>query len=298
MRVRLFACQMAREYDTSRVLDMCGRFVAWVDCGFPWIGIIGACGMMFRLQHGVGAICGLIVAAIAICRLFTVAEQPAGDMKQTEPVMQVPAAANAPVEPAPSVPAAQAAVPEKCVATERQRLPLSPAFCFPVQARSGAQVVTPEMDGDGYYDAQAFGVNRHLGEDWNGEGGGNSDLGKPVYAVGNGLVVLAEDIGPGWGNVVIIRHALPDGRLVESLYGHLEVLRVEEGAIVSMGQVIGAIGTGRSPRNSTKVYMAHLHFEIRLESCPCWGLPGPGYRDDASGWVAPSAFINASRAGG
>jgi len=36
-------------------------------------------------------------------------------------------------------------------------------------------------DAKGYYNAQGFGKNAHLGDDWNGTGGGNSDLGDPIY---------------------------------------------------------------------------------------------------------------------
>ena len=45
-----------------------------------------------------------------------------------------------------------------------------------------------------------------MGEDWNGLEGGNKDLGKPVYAAANGLVVLARDMRMGWGNLIIVRH--------------------------------------------------------------------------------------------
>jgi len=38
-------------------------------------------------------------------------------------------------------------------------------------------------DAKGYYNAQIFGKNNHLGDDWNGANGGNSDLGEPIYAV-------------------------------------------------------------------------------------------------------------------
>ena len=41
-------------------------------------------------------------------------------------------------------------------------------------------------------------------------GGGNSDVGAPVYSMGDGIVTWAYDVRAGWGNVVIIRHAYRD----------------------------------------------------------------------------------------
>src|SRR5687768_1254191 len=85
-------------------------------------------------------------------------------------------------------------------------------------------------DGTGYYDAQPFGANDHLGNDWNGVGGGDTDLGEPVYAVADGVVLDASDHGAGWGNVIRILHTCGDQ--VESIYAHLDDVDAEIGTIV------------------------------------------------------------------
>ena len=69
---------------------------------------------------------------------------------------------------------------------------------------------------DLWYNAQDFGENRHLGEDWNKTTGGNTDCGEPVFAAADGRIVFAEDAGAGWGNVVIIEHAAADGTKIQS----------------------------------------------------------------------------------
>lgn len=52
----------------------------------------------------------------------------------------------------------------------------------------------------GYYNAQKFGENNHLGDDWNGTGADD------VFSIANGLVSEVYDAGGGWGNVVRIVH--------------------------------------------------------------------------------------------
>ena len=74
---------------------------------------------------------------------------------------------------------------------------LADGFDFPVG----------KPDHFGYYKARGFRPNGHLGEDWNGLGGSNSDLGHPVYSIAHGVVVYAENYGSNWGNVVVVRHA-------------------------------------------------------------------------------------------
>lgn len=63
----------------------------------------------------------------------------------------------------------------------------------------------------------------------------------------------------GWGNRVVIRHTLPDGQVVYSLYAHLmpHSVVVRVGDIVAPGQTIARVGqTGRATA-------PHLHLEIR-----------------------------------
>jgi len=119
-------------------------------------------------------------------------------------------------------------------------------------------------DGAGYYIFRGFSPNGHLGEDWNGNGGGDTDGGDPVYSIAHGVVVFSEDFAKGWGNVVIIRHAYRErnGQIafIDSLYGHLRVRSVSLGQQVSRGQLVGTIGCGPH-----RMYAAHLHFEIRKD---------------------------------
>ena len=139
---------------------------------------------------------------------------------------------------------------------------------------------------NGYYNAQGFGKNTHLGDDWNGVGGGNTDLGDPVYTIANGLVVGARDEGMGWGNVIRVVHKMRDAhpsRYILSLYAHLEEMHVESGQKVEKGTQIGTIG------NADGAYWAHLHLEIRDS---IWMPLGGGYDDDTTGFVDPTDFIN------
>ncbi len=89
-------------------------------------------------------------------------------------------------------------------------------FAFPI---GKTEYITEAKDSrDKWYNAQDFGENNHLGEDWNINSGGNTDCGKPVYASANGIITYAKDAGTGWGNVIIITHTLPDGKRVQTIY--------------------------------------------------------------------------------
>jgi hypothetical protein len=141
------------------------------------------------------------------------------------------------------------------------------------------------------YDAQPFGRNRHLGQDWNGIGGGDSDLGDAVYSIADGLVVYSGEPSPGWGGVLMVAHrARPAGDdekpdlLIQSFYGHLDQRRVVPGQRVHRGQVIGTVG------NAGGRYPAHLHFEMRRGRSL---IVGPGYAEDALDRLDPEPFFHA-----
>ncbi len=151
----------------------------------------------------------------------------------------------------------------------------SQSFDFPVG----------KPDGRNYFKAREFGQNKHLGEDWNGIGGGNTDLGDPVYSISNGYVSFAENVCCGWGNIVRVIHKLPNHpeyEYVESIYAHLNHMTVKKGDLITRGQQLGAIGTADGK------YSAHLHLELR--DFVDMGL-GPGYSDDTFGFLAPTKFI-------
>ena len=164
-------------------------------------------------------------------------------------------------------------------------IPISNGFDYPV---GKTKSVTQAKDRDGWYNAQDFGANNHLGEDWNGAAGGNTDCGAPVYAASKDLIMFAGKDIPGWGNVLIIRHKLPNGEQIETLYGHLQEMAKTSGE-VNRREYIGTIGNGSGK------YLCHLHFELRTSDCPVWGAHGSGYGEEKSGWKDPSYFIDAHR---
>ncbi len=116
----------------------------------------------------------------------------------------------------------------------------------------------------------------HPGEDWNGRGGGDTDLGDPIFAVAHGLVLHAKFIPGSWGNVVLVRHSLPDGTPMWSQYAHLDAIHVAEGDVLLRGQQVGTMGRG-DPKAKMKV---HLHFEVRVTELPA-GNWSPMVRDKA-----------------
>ncbi|MCB1179142.1 MAG: M23 family metallopeptidase [Leptospiraceae bacterium] len=145
----------------------------------------------------------------------------------------------------------------------------------------------------GYYIAQNFrqknkhfGDNYHLGEDWNGNGGGNTDYGDPILAISNGLVVYTGFGGPGWGDVIRVIHYLGNKNsnpiFMESIYGHVSKTFVNEGDLISKGKKIAEIG------DAGGIYYAHLHLELRTD--PEMELGG-GYAKETRGFIEPKKYI-------
>lgn len=161
------------------------------------------------------------------------------------------------------------------------KVPLADGFDFPVG----------KPNADGYYVFRGYYPGGHLGEDWNGSRGGDTDLGDPVYATGDGVVVFSEDYLRGWGNVVIVRHAYVDenGRvaLMDSLYGHLDQRLVRKYQLVKRGQQLGTIGTAHGK------YAAHLHFEMRRNISI--GMSRNAYDQGYANYFSPRQFIATHR---
>ncbi|WP_435314344.1 M23 family metallopeptidase [Cellulophaga fucicola] len=155
-----------------------------------------------------------------------------------------------------------------------------------IKKTNGFDFPVGKPNAKGYYNAQKFTENNHLGDDWNGVKGGNSDLGDNIYTIANGYVSFAKNIEGGWGNVIRIVHYINENEKVESLYAHCDTIKVKKGDYVAKGDLIGTIG------NNNEQYWAHLHLEIRNEV----GLPiGGGYDADTTGYLNPTEYIKNNR---
>ncbi|MFZ4765982.1 MAG: murein hydrolase activator EnvC family protein [Roseimicrobium sp.] len=157
-------------------------------------------------------------------------------------------------------------------------LPLATQFQAPMGTEHGALT----------YNAQPFRTTRHLGDDLNGIGGWNSDLGDAVYASGAGRVVYAGTPSEGWGTMVILAHRVPERdaphgwRAYLTVYAHLDTVLTKHGEVVPRGRKLGTVGTASGR------YLAHLHFEIRRSTSV---YPGLGYSDGPLDRVSPEQFL-------
>ena len=186
----------------------------------------------------------------------------------------------------------------------RADFPAADGFDFPFGDGEGGGSYTDPATGkrhDGWYVATRFAeqysLGLHPGEDWNGAGGGDTDLGQPVHAIAHGRVVFARDCGRLWGNVVILEHFFYENherREVRSLYAHLGEMRVGEGEEVRRRQVIATVG-----QDPERLFKAHLHLELRRDPAL-----GPTYWPSSEGrdaaWLRehyeePTAFIKSRR---
>ncbi|MEM6911831.1 MAG: M23 family metallopeptidase [Verrucomicrobiota bacterium] len=156
---------------------------------------------------------------------------------------------------------------------ERMSLPEARVFEFPLGARQGglAYNAQPFLDWNGSRGGY------HLGDDWNGIGGGNTDAGDPVRSIAAGRVLYTGTPSAGWGKVVVVGHRLATGELWTSFYAHLESVAVSVGSFLVRGQRLGSIGTADG------LYLAHLHFELRrgaerLHGAGYASLPRDPYR--------------------
>ncbi|HEY1040552.1 MAG TPA: peptidoglycan DD-metalloendopeptidase family protein, partial [Bacteroidia bacterium] len=174
-------------------------------------------------------------------------------------------------------------------------------FVFPFGDGKGGGSYKGYKDGktyNGWYIAtktgEKYDLGIHTGEDWNGVGGGDSELGQPVYSTASGEVIDAKDYGAPWGNVVYVKHRFIENtkiKTVFSLYAHLNELKVKKGDKVIKRQQVGTVGTGHNS------FPAHLHFEIRKENMENFETTyWPSSNDKDADWVLehyeePSAFI-------
>jgi murein DD-endopeptidase MepM/ murein hydrolase activator NlpD len=176
------------------------------------------------------------------------------------------------------LPASAATIKQDAYTAASQRLTTTEASFAPVASREDFTMteylpvqwpLAPSTDvssGFGFRIAPCWGCSSdHQGVDF------DPGYGASIHVIADGVVVESAADG-GLGQHLVIRHTLPDGSTVESVYGHMIYgsQTVGVGSKVKRGEVIGHVGsTGASTG-------PHLHFEIR---------PGGGDAIEPLAWL-------------
>src|SRR3989338_383710 len=144
----------------------------------------------------------------------------------------------------------------------------------------------------------------HMGEDWNGKCGANTDEDAPLLAIAGGQVMFLDDspngVVDGQGKRLYIRHSFPyapapnDVTTFDSVFLHLKCMEpgIFEGSTVTKGQTVARLG-------KTGTIFAHLHWEAQLDLTLQKGRnpyePPPLTINHALKYRAPSLIVDDRR---
>jgi murein DD-endopeptidase MepM/ murein hydrolase activator NlpD len=115
----------------------------------------------------------------------------------------------------------------------------------------------------------------------------------PIYSISWGRVTYAQRVTvPGfesWGDIIVVRTELVDGKIVYVRYGHVENMLVHVGDTIHPGQQIASVG------NAYGTYAYHLHLDISrfndatMLNAP-YDWPGADYQRVLDHYQDPNLF--------
>ncbi len=135
--------------------------------------------------------------------------------------------------------------------------------------------------GYGFGDKTDYGY--HEADDLNLNGGGNIDLGQPLFAVADGVIssVHTHTGSPTFGKHLHLNFKI-DGKDYWAHYAHCNEIFVTEGQSVKEGDKIATVG------NSGTTF-AHCHFAIKNQPTGIDGIAKT--LEDLKKWESPIAFV-------
>jgi murein DD-endopeptidase MepM/ murein hydrolase activator NlpD len=145
-----------------------------------------------------------------------------------------------------------------CKADHRSKLPQECKIALPVIAKANYAAYTDNqlmrlvysvLRGGTYSDGWANTKGSHEWVDI------SSSEWTPIYAIGDGIAIRA-GAAAWYGNLVTLKHTLPNGTTIQSIYGHLETVAIQVGDKVIEWQLIGTMGHEWFAQGN------HLHFAI------------------------------------